>query len=421
MGLEMPRSRTLVVGEGDSLLCSDGSLWVKGFRSCEGCPEIKDERRDYDRNEPDPKMTWVNIEPALRAAKIQLISVYGCFLFTNSSCFKLIGCEFPEQRDAHRASDWIQVEGCSLLLEWKYSKDFTSFRSWHGSSGLLFFTTEAGVHQLNFFSLRGKEFQPHELIFPGRSIMRIHGRSVDPLRLLCLLDDGSLWLLDEEGEYGVIGQWPKGLKGFQFAELSFFRGKHVEHICCGSSYFYVLASGTLYGFGDRAELCDEKPDDDDNSDESNLPEGTITSKPSIDTFFKDKSIIKLVGGIEIVMVWCQEGLFLVHMDNGATPYAGALITNNPDGFLPFKFFQDKEIEDIAIPDESCMLVKCTDAIYTMSDYSCECCPIELDDSTVYEPQRHPLSDYTPLLFESLASKKQIKSALSTDSPNPKRT
>jgi len=385
----------------ESLLCSDGCLWSEGFGD-ESLEQIGEGENEWER--------WYNLTPIFDK---QNITIINC---VNESFFGTNG--FWRQQDPNQTKGWKQASFHDQLIEWEFNDKYAPYSAWYLAGGLVFFENQDGVYEIPI-SHRG-DAPDAKLRFKGRSIVKIHGKGVDPARLLCLLDDGHLWIRDDEPDCGPLED---GLPS-AWCDWKFFQDKHVEQICCGHSYYYVVANGVVYCKGD---LPFEAYGQDYWEQLRNLdpaPEECLI-EPIADPFFNEKHLIKMEGGEEVVMAWCEEGLFLFHKSNGATPITGNIINQVPDKFLPVKFFQEKTILDISVLGERVMLVMCQDGVWLLSDTQ-EYEDYRHIDVATFEviPTKFVLDapDRVPLVFDKyFQQKKRPKSSRSGFSPPPKRS
>ena len=238
------------------------------------------------------------------------------------------------------------------MYVWKGVKDFIDYE-------FQWFSINSPYQR--YFNAKGNVYtqideEPfYELVWENCQILQLNGGRENACFNVCLLDNGQVWAIDND-DYDILDEIPANEHNWKL--LSFFNDKKVKQVlamdqicyvlceCPEQKLFYYSVSHTHEGYESEESADDLTPIED------------IT--------FKSKTIFKMVKLEEIVLCWCKEGIYAWVIYNGATPYESTLshpVYKFPKVFFPLKYFEDKNILDIAAGENFYIL--CDDGMYAI--------------------------------------------------------
>ena len=227
-----------------------------------------------------------------------------------------------------------KCEKMTNVFTWKGSKEKRNDLEWFVS--------------INYFNSQGNAYsmlpeEPYyEIVWKNHKITQITGGTNDEGFHGCLLDNGQVWVLDNT-YYGTLRDEEKFpiANDIGWTHLTFFDDKKVKCVLAMNSIIYVLCenpeqklyyySGTHFAERDKRE--------------------GYPLVPAEDLYFNSKKIFKMVSLPEIVLCWCEEGLYSWLVSNGSSPLEPALsnpVCTHAKKCFPFRFFSSKTILDIAV-------------------------------------------------------------------------
>jgi hypothetical protein len=319
--------------------CTDGSIW-----SLEELDEtLNVVYYQVEEGSKDSDICRRNVSEIFSQAGIQVTFAGSDFVAGPSGLWSF-----------HLAPGFRQSSFHPKVYEWEGNQSAGPFTRWFYTSNILYFETPNGVFKLN--TRNPAKNGLFKEIWKDRSIFFIHGH-LHPYAAIAILDNDQVWAKDSgNGPFGDCFDWK---------HLSFFDTLQPIMAAVGHSYAYVLCADGLYSYqfdGQGFKLSSEEEEEED--DQPELVDPFAASK---DKTFKDKLVRKIVGGEEIVLCWCEDGIYFFHCDNGATPYTGKLIHYRPRLYFPMHFFDNKKVLDVAMVSEAHAYVLCEDGVYTFGD------------------------------------------------------
>ena len=336
----------------DLLACENGTVWY----TCESAPEPTNIAKEFQkRNVPINFAAKATTDR--KGEKIAIFYLGGpTGLFSNYKS-KLI-------------SEKSDVPGYSC---WEGAKDFEN-------CDLRWFNPEIACYsppKCFYFNAKGNVYRTterkpfYQLVWKNRSILQLNGPGPQINGFsACYLTNGEVWIQDNPCNSELRDILPTTIDNW--VHFPFFDDKNVKIVLAMYNVVYILCEHpeeqrlfciTVSGYN-ISNFSTLK------IDRSNFKlvkeEGLEYIPLEEDKSMSSKTILKMVGLFEIVLCWCKEGIYFWCVDNGSSPLDETEchpVAINSRYFYPFKFFDDKNIIDVAAGNH--FYVLCDDGVYTI--------------------------------------------------------
>ena len=368
----------------DLLACENGTVWY----TCESAPEPTNIAKEFQaRNIP------INF-----AAKAWAWNETIFFLGGPTGLFSNFNSKLTAEKSD--VPDYFCWEGAKDFrdcdLRW-FNPEVNGFEP----PRCFYFNAKGNVY-------RTTEQKPfYQLVWKNCSILQLNAGPQKNGYLGCYLSNGEVWV-KENPDNCRLRILPTNIDGW--IHLSFFDDKNVKIVLAMHYVVYILceypeeqrlfclsAGGYNIYFGYRKKNVLS------NFKKKMVKEEGLENIPlEEDKTMSSRTILKLVGLSEIVLCWCKEGVYFWRVDNGSSPLEETEchpVCRNSHYFYPFKFFDDKNIIDVAA--EKHFYVLCDDGVYTI--------PSETEEgyysrNFTLTPLKLPIFDENlPVLFSSYFS------------------
>ena len=398
----------------DLLACENGTVWY----TCEAAPEPTNIAKEFqERNIPinfAAKAEGIDWGKKKKIAIFYLGGPTG--LFSNFKS-KLISekSDVPGYFCWEGANDFKDCD-----LRW-FNPDVASY----SSPSCFYFNANGNVYR----TTGQKPF--YQLVWKNSSILQLnagapatHGYSA------CYLSNGEVWVQDNPCNRELCYYLPANIADWM--HLSFFDDKNVKIVLGMHNVVYILCEypeeqrlfcvSILTGYNIYFDYTMEI----DRSNFKMVKEEGVENIPlEEDKSMSSKTILKMVGLSEIVLCWCKEGVYFWRVSNGSSPLeetSSHPVSKNSKYFYPFKFFEDKNIIDVAAGKH--FYVLCDDGVYTI--------PSKCEEDDNYSrnftltPLKLPIFDENlPVIFSSYFSAvsklgKSARSRIESEEPEAKK-
>ena len=227
------------------------------------------------------------------------------------------------------------------LYSWSPVKKFKNCEfEWFHSFDAYYFNAKGNVYS-------GTPDAPYfKLVWENRQIIQLNGGQEDDPFNGCLLDNGEVWV-QRNPDMEVFTEDEFSPNDAGWIHLPVYDDKKVKSILAMESAVYVLCESPEQKLFYHSEI----PQIPYKEDEDTYP----GSQPTEDKSISSKTILKMVCLSEIMLCWCEEGLYAWVVDNGASPFPDTAehpIYKYFYEFYPVRFFENKKILDIGASAKS---------------------------------------------------------------------